>query len=55
MVSTIKDFSGVGETFTANSVAIIILALGCIIFLVAFMGCCGAIRENSCALTSVGS
>ncbi|XP_016940356.1 CD63 antigen [Drosophila suzukii] len=52
MVSTIKDFSGVGETFTANSVAIIILALGCIIFLVAFMGCCGAIRENSCALTS---
>ncbi|EDW46692.1 GM20827 [Drosophila sechellia] len=52
MVSTIKDFSGVGETFTANSVAIIILVLGCVVFLVAFMGCCGAIRENACALTS---
>uniref|UniRef100_A0A6P4EQ60 Tetraspanin n=1 Tax=Drosophila rhopaloa TaxID=1041015 RepID=A0A6P4EQ60_DRORH len=52
MVSTIKDFSSVDETFTANSVAIIILVLGCIIFLVALMGCCGAIRENACALTS---
>lgn len=53
MVSSIKDFSNVGETFTANSVAIIILVLGCLIFLIAFMGCCGAIRENACCLTTV--
>ncbi|KAI8037333.1 23 kDa integral membrane protein [Drosophila gunungcola] len=52
MVSAIKDFSNVGETFSANSVAIIILVLGCIIFVVAFTGCCGAIRENACALTT---
>ncbi|KAH8237210.1 hypothetical protein KR038_007049 [Drosophila bunnanda] len=52
MVSSIKDFSKFDETFTANSVAIIILVLGCLIFLVAFMGCCGAIRENACCLTT---
>ncbi|XP_017093879.1 23 kDa integral membrane protein [Drosophila bipectinata] len=55
MVASIKDFSNVGETFTANSVAIIILVLGCLIFLVAFMGCCGAIRENACCLTTYSS
>ncbi|EDV35865.1 uncharacterized protein Dana_GF12681 [Drosophila ananassae] len=55
MVSSIKDFSNVGETFTANSVAIIILVLGCLIFLIAFMGCCGAIRENACCLTTYSS
>ncbi|KAH8267076.1 hypothetical protein KR018_001718 [Drosophila ironensis] len=54
MVASIKDFSSVGETFSVNSVAIIILVLGCLIFLVSFMGCCGAIRENACCLTSVG-
>ncbi|KAL7736665.1 hypothetical protein ACLKA6_015297 [Drosophila palustris] len=52
MVSEIKNFSSVDETFTANSVAIIILVLGCLIFLVSFIGCCGAIRENSCGLTT---
>ncbi|BFG06159.1 CD63 antigen-like [Drosophila madeirensis] len=55
MVSTIKDFSSMDETFTANSVAIIILVLGCLIFLVAFMGCCGAIREDACCLTTYSS
>lgn len=53
MVSEIKDFSSVDQTFTANSVAIIILVLGCAIFLVSFIGCCGAIRENACGLTAV--
>lgn len=53
MVSEIKNFSNIDETFTANSVAIIILVLGCLIFLVAFIGCCGAIQENSCALSTV--
>ncbi|EDW57285.1 CD63 antigen [Drosophila novamexicana] len=52
MVSEIKDFSSVDQTFTANSVAIIILILGCVIFLVSFLGCCGAIRENACGLTT---
>ncbi|KAH8370692.1 hypothetical protein KR093_004694 [Drosophila rubida] len=52
MVSEIKNFSNIDETFTANSVAIIILVLGCLIFLVSFIGCCSAIRENSCGLTT---
>ncbi|XP_023037901.1 23 kDa integral membrane protein [Drosophila willistoni] len=52
MVSTIKDFTSLDATFTANSVAIIILTLGCLIFVVAFLGCCGAIRENACFLTT---
>ncbi|ALC42344.1 Tsp42Ed [Drosophila busckii] len=52
MVSEIKNFSNIDETFTANSVAIVILVLGCLIFLISFLGCCGAIRENSCALTT---
>lgn len=29
------------------------IVIGSIIFLIAFFGCCGAIRENPCLLTTV--
>lgn len=52
MVSKMHGFTNFDEAFTANSVAITILVLGCFIFLVAFMGCCGAIREDTCCMTT---
>jgi len=50
MVSKISDItnSDIADTFQANSIPICILVLGCVIFIIAFLGCCGAIRENAC-------
>lgn len=33
-----------------NSPTILMIAVGCVIFLIAFLGCCGAIKENTCML-----
>lgn len=32
----------------------IIITLGCIIFLIAFLGCCGAVKQNYCMVTTFG-
>ncbi|CAL1270075.1 unnamed protein product [Larinioides sclopetarius] len=32
----------------------ILIVIGCIIFVLAFLGCCGAVRENSCMVTTFG-
>ncbi|KAM7343630.1 tetraspanin 42Ed [Cochliomyia hominivorax] len=48
MVANIGDISNLPQSIEANSVPIAILVLGCIIFIIAFLGCCGAIREDSC-------
>uniref|UniRef100_A0A1A9Z7J0 Tetraspanin n=1 Tax=Glossina pallidipes TaxID=7398 RepID=A0A1A9Z7J0_GLOPL len=48
MVSNIGEIPSTPESIQANSVPIVILVLGCIIFVIAFLGCCGAIRENAC-------
>lgn len=40
---------------TAIGVApILVIIIGAIIFVIAFFGCCGAIRESSCMLTTYG-
>lgn len=38
-----------------NNVAIVLILVGFAIFLIAFLGCCGAIKESSCMLTSFSS
>jgi CD63 antigen len=44
------------DAFPENNpatVPIIIVALGSIIFVISFFGCCGAIRENQCMVSTV--
>ncbi|XP_013098720.1 23 kDa integral membrane protein-like [Stomoxys calcitrans] len=48
MLSSIGDIKDVVSTYESHSVPIAVLVLGCIIFVISFLGCCGAIRENSC-------
>lgn len=48
LVSHIQQVGSIAQTFEANSVPIAILVLGCVIFIISFLGCCGAIREDSC-------
>ncbi|XP_073845828.1 23 kDa integral membrane protein-like [Musca autumnalis] len=48
MISNIGDIKDVVNSYETHSVPIAVLVLGCIIFVIAFLGCCGAIRENSC-------
>lgn len=48
LVSHIQQVGSVAQTFEANSVPIAILILGCVIFIISFLGCCGAIREDTC-------
>ncbi|GIY30181.1 CD63 antigen [Caerostris darwini] len=33
----------------------ILIVIGCIMFILAFLGCCGAVRENSCMVTTFGA
>ena len=35
--------------------AYILMAIGCLVMIVGFLGCCGAIRESQCILSLVSS
>ncbi|XP_075167205.1 23 kDa integral membrane protein-like [Haematobia irritans] len=48
MLSSIGDIKDIVNSAETHTVPIAVLVLGCIIFVIAFLGCCGAIRENSC-------
>ncbi len=52
----ITNFSGDLHGLLENNIktgAIVVLVAGSIIFLIAFLGFCGACRKNSCMLTTV--
>ncbi|XP_053576211.1 tetraspanin-18 [Bombina bombina] len=53
-VWVIVDPTGFREVIAANPVlfmgAYLVLAMGAMLFLLGFLGCCGAIRENKCLL-----
>ncbi|CAG2112198.1 unnamed protein product [Medioppia subpectinata] len=53
-IAKIDDYHLVLEDAPHN-VAIALVVVGFAIFAVAFLGCCGAIKENSCMLTSFSS
>lgn len=48
LISNLSDIKNIAETFHTSSIPIAIIAIGCIIFIISFVGCCGAIRENTC-------
>lgn len=37
-----------------NGPAILLIIIGLVIFVIAFFGCCGAIKENYCMVLTVG-
>lgn len=37
-----------------NGPAILLIIVGLVIFVIAFFGCCGAIKENYCMVLTVG-
>lgn len=53
------DPTGFREIIAANPLLVtgvyILLAMGGLLFLLGFLGCCGAIRENKCLLLFVSS
>ncbi|XP_039956553.1 CD63 antigen [Bactrocera neohumeralis] len=52
MVGNLGDISSFDEAINVDTLPILIIILGCIIFVISFVGCCGAIRENSCLMTT---
>ncbi|OWR40652.1 putative U5 small nuclear ribonucleoprotein helicase [Danaus plexippus plexippus] len=56
-VATLLQLTDVLEVVTTNvnAIPITVIVLGALIFLIAFLGCCGAIRENRCFLTLVNN
>ncbi|MBH0213511.1 hypothetical protein GH794_15545, partial [Listeria monocytogenes] len=52
MVGNLGDISSFDEAINVETLPILIIILGCIIFVISFVGCCGAIRENSCLMTT---
>lgn len=43
------------QEFNYDLLPIVIIVIGVIIFVIAFFGCCGAIRESTCMLTTVSA
>ncbi|XP_075166946.1 23 kDa integral membrane protein-like [Haematobia irritans] len=52
MINNIGNISSFSEAINVDTIPIIIIVLGCVIFVIAFFGCCGAIRENICCTTT---
>lgn len=53
-IAVLVALGNINEIIPAiNTIPILVIVVGCIIFLVAFFGCCGAIRENGCFLIMV--
>ncbi|XP_013098676.1 23 kDa integral membrane protein [Stomoxys calcitrans] len=52
MISNIGNISDFDDAINADIIPILIIVLGCVIFVIAFFGCCGAIRENICLTTT---
>ncbi|XP_011181475.3 CD63 antigen [Zeugodacus cucurbitae] len=52
MIGNLGEFKSLDEAFNVEALPIIIIVLGCIIFVISFFGCCGAIRESSCCMTT---
>ncbi|KAG9491472.1 hypothetical protein GDO78_000136 [Eleutherodactylus coqui] len=40
------------KNFSASGPAIVIIAVGVVIFFISFFGCCGAVKENYCMVTT---
>ncbi|XP_030573818.1 tetraspanin-1-like [Drosophila novamexicana] len=50
MVLDIKDVSYTKELLTVNSVSIVTLVLGTLVFIISLLGCCGALCGQPCQL-----
>jgi len=46
-----KDLDEITQNFTFPAITLIVL--GSIVFIIAFLGCCGAIRESHCMIITV--
>lgn len=53
MVLDIKDVSYTKELLTVNSVSIVTLVLGTLVFIISLLGCCGALCGQPCQLRAV--
>ncbi|KAM7345932.1 23 kDa integral membrane protein-like [Cochliomyia hominivorax] len=51
MLKNIGDFSEFVDAVNTDTIPVLIIVLGCIVFTVSFFGCCGAIRESICCTT----
>ncbi|CAH0727255.1 unnamed protein product, partial [Brenthis ino] len=50
----LADFSELVDAAYVDSIPVVTIVLGVLTFLIAFFGCCGAIKENGCLLVTYG-
>jgi len=50
-----RDVTDIDISQAPRSAAIVLLVTGFVIFLIAFLGCCGAIKESYCMLSTYGA
>ncbi|XP_055920654.1 23 kDa integral membrane protein-like [Eupeodes corollae] len=48
LTADVVDLKNLADSFQISGIPICIIVIGCIISIIAFIGCCGAIRENTC-------
>lgn len=50
-----KEYQHVVDLETYKAPPILLIVAGTAIFLIAFMGCCGVLRENNCMMMTVSN
>lgn len=55
ILSAMGNFYSAFTSFSPQTIPICIIVIGCVVFVVAFFGCCGTIRENACCTSIVSS
>jgi membrane protein CcdC involved in cytochrome C biogenesis len=53
ILAKLEDFKKPLEEHNVNAPPVVFIALGAVVFIIAFFGCCGAVRESYCMTTTV--
>lgn len=51
----IEDLSEVFESIEFKWTPIVLIVVGCVILVISFFGCCGAVRESTCMIMTYSS
>lgn len=51
----IEDLSEVFESIEFKWTPIVLIVVGCVILIISFFGCCGAVRESTCMIMTYSS
>lgn len=55
VIVSIDNLSDVFESIELRWTPIVLIVIGCVVFIISFFGCCGAVRESTCMIMTYSS